>query len=232
MASLTRAEHNRPDKVDLPTSLNSGTAQELHEILAPTLPPPIFVHRTQPIQSHSLLRRLQESRILLGVAVLHCRETIYTFGKSPLIALSFQNQAGGLALWRGEEYYLLPPIGPTLIRYQSRNIAVFERFYHMLAFVSILYPCRYPDIDLLVLNEPALFSECQCLLDEYHQKHLFPVSHTTMPMANLGASYVDQRPLYKGYNDLFDWASRFGRQPNKRPFPNNFQHEHHATNPQ
>ena len=174
------------------------------------------VVHTYPLHSEYLLRYLWERRIPIGVARKFCIEAQYTFDHNKFYyAIAFPSDAGGYNLRSKYHKYSSSPKSPTYICNGSTDIAVFEGFFDMMTFVSLLR-CRDHELpDLLVLNGVTFFPAFTWLMDMYRKRHLFldndaaGDAHTITALARQ-CGYIDQRSLYYGYHDLNHWACAVG----------------------
>jgi hypothetical protein len=180
------------------------------------------VLHTYPIRSFYLLRYLWERRIPVSVAQRYCVEAQYTFGPKPYYAIGFPCDAGGYELRNKFHKYSSSPKSPTHIDNHSDDLAIFEGFFDMLTFVSIIHPSISNLPDLLVLNSISFFSTARPIMAPYRQKHLFLDNDATGDKHTREAlqsspTYIDHRPIYKGYKDLNQWACNIGKASSHPP---------------
>lgn len=175
------------------------------------------VVRTYPLHSEYLIRYLWERRIPILVARKFCREAEYTFDhKTFYYAIAFPSDAGGYNLRSKYHKYSSSPKSPTYICNGSKDIAVFEGFFDMMTFVSLLNRPDHDLPDLLVLNGTGFFKDFIWLMDTYDTKHLFLDNDPTGDRLTCVAlekksGYLNHRFLYKGYKDLNGWACNIGK---------------------
>jgi hypothetical protein len=185
--------------------------------------PRIIIEQTHPIRSVYLERYLWDRRIPFHVARLFCLEAWYHREKKLYHALAFGSDAGGFELFDRNRHYRVPPCGPTLIRQESRDIAVFRNVIDMLTFVAFFAGPIQKLPDLFVLNGPVPLQAVQEVITPYHKKHLF------LPNDTAGITFCklayrafqncrDQSALYSGYPTLNDWICRIGT-ATARQFP-------------
>ncbi len=200
----------------------SGPGASLPPVSQPVLPADtdetrmLEVIKTYAIRSEYLIRYLWERRIPILVARKFCSEAEYTFDHQKFYyAIAFPSDAGGYNLRNKYHKYSSSPKSPTYFCNGSKDIAVFEGFFNMMTFVSLLNRPEHELPDLLVLNGAGLFKDFIWLMDTYDTKHLFLDNDPTGDQLTCltlekKANYVDHRPLYKGYKDLNLWACRVG----------------------
>ena len=178
--------------------------------------PKLEVVKTYPLRSEYLTRYCWERRIPIRVARKYCVEAQYTFDhKKFYYAIAFPSDAGGYNLRNQKHKYSSSPKSPTYFCNGSNRIAVFEGFFNMMTFVSLLNCPDHELPDLLVLNGAGFFTGLQWLMDTYETKHLFLDNDPTgdsLTQAALASNsgYIDHRSLYQGYKDLNLWACRIG----------------------
>jgi hypothetical protein len=198
---LTTPSSNVPRQYPMPDIAAEQTIQILH---------------TYPIRSFYLLRYLWERHIPVEVAQQYCVEVQYTFGPKPYYAIGFRCDAGGYELRNKYHKYSTRSKGPTLISHNAKDLAIFEGFFDLLTFVSYINTPTADLPDLLVLNSLSFFDSSLPVMETYQHKHLFldndPTGDVfTQKALGKGSGFLDQRSLYKGYNDLNQWVCNFGK---------------------
>lgn len=174
------------------------------------------VVKTYALQSEYLIRYLWERRIPMLVARKFCVEAEYTFDHEKFYyAIGFRSDAGGYNLRSKYHKYSSGPKSPTYICNGSKDIAVFEGYFDMMTFVSLLKCPDHQLPDLLILNGAGFFNGYVWLMETYHAKHLFldndPTGDALTELALAkNSGYIDHRRLYLGYKDLNQWTCRLG----------------------
>ena len=176
---------------------------------------PIDILKTYRISSPYLHRFLWERRIPVEVADLYCQEAQYTFGPKPYYGLAFRNDLGGYELRNKNHTYSTPPKAPTLISHNSPHIAVFVEYIDMLTFVTFFNLPATELPDFLVLNSITLLKQCLALLETYQSRQLYLENNVrgdeyTKMVLDGQPGTVDRRWLYRGYENLNEWACRIG----------------------
>jgi hypothetical protein len=188
----------------------------------------------QPIQNPILCRYLNQRKIEKNIANKYCYEIQFTnvSNDKTYIAIGFKNNAGGYEL-RNE--YFKGSSSPKYITYLDNSadkITVFEGFFDFLSYQTIHQNQQQEMIDLpvrqtnfLVLNSLSFFERSLLLMEKHQSIHLYldqdeAGRKNTKQALKRSPNFKDESKLYKGYKDLNDWLSNFGRlkmQKNVRP---------------
>jgi hypothetical protein len=187
-------------------------------IEGPGKTPQVTIEQTHPIRSAYLERYLWERRITLHVARHYLLEAWYKREKNLYHALAFPNNAGGFELFDRNRHFRVQPYGPTLICYQSKDIAIFRDALDLLTFAALFAGPVKKFPDFLILNAPVAFQAVQQIIAPYTHKHLFlPNDDTGIAFGTKAASTLqychDHRSLYAGYTTMNDWICRIGTAP-------------------
>lgn len=178
----------------------------------------VEVLHTFPIRSGYLVQYLWERRIPLHVAQKYNREVQYRFtgGNKQYYAIGLPTDAGGWELRNKYHKYSALPKSPTTIRNGSNDVAIFEGNFNMMTLATFLQTPENELPDFHVTNSSGNLDTSLAQLDAYRNKYLFFDNDATGDKLTAIAlardpSYLDLRGLYKGHNDLNDWACHIGK---------------------
>lgn len=168
------------------------------------------------ISSLVLMRYLYKRRIPVGIATKFCKEIDYELYCKKYYAIGFKNDAGGFEL-RNEKFKASSsPKDITLLKSNAQDITVFEGFFDFLSYLTIHQKQEQPATDFLILNSTSFFEKSLPLMQSYKSKYLYVDCDTTgqkcieKAQAIDKESFIDERALYKNYNDLNDWMVNIG----------------------
>lgn len=170
----------------------------------------IRVISADPIHSPALLHYLDNRKIPLELAQLHCREVRYELYGKQYYAIGFANDAGGYELRNPYFKASSSPKGPTFIDNGERLVAVFEGFFNFLSFLTLhSYQPQAPG-NFLVLNSLSLFEKSCPVMEKHGTIHLY-LDRDAAGMKRIqqalksGPQYVDRSTLYQEFKDLNQW---------------------------
>lgn len=158
------------------------------------------------LQKPALLKYLDQRRIDISVARMHCKQVHYQIADKSLYAIGFANDAGGYELRNPYSKISSSPKDITRIVSGAGQLAVFEGFFDFLSYRS-LYASEASAKDFLVLNSAAFFSKATPVLNTYRSVELYLDQDATgraltQRALQQGSHYTDQSVLYKGFKDL------------------------------
>jgi len=174
-------------------------------------------HRANPIQiieikeiEHRALENYLSSRsISIKTARKVCKEVHYKIGGRKYFAIGLQNRSGGWELrssyWKGAT----SPKDVTLIKNDSKNLAITEGMFDMLTLLELM-PYIVNSHDLLVLNTTAFVKLMIKEIGKYESVELF----LDRDKAGMGMTELllekcpnsrDMSSLYEGFKDMNEW---------------------------
>lgn len=169
------------------------------------------------VSSYPLVRYLQSRKISSSIAQKFVQEVRYKIGDKIYYALGFKNDLGGYEL-RNENFKgSCSPKDTTFINNGSGNLSVFEGFFDFLAYKQIHHNQQENNSNFLILNSTAFFDKSIDKMLQHSSVHLFLDNDKTGQKCselaiNLDSKkFIDERPMYRQYNDLNDWLISFGR---------------------
>jgi hypothetical protein len=176
---------------------------------------PLIILQTKTLQSISLIRYVLKRNISVHVAKKYCEEIHYQVNEKKYSAIGFRNDLGGYEL-RNEWFKgCSSPKHFTRINNNCSEAMVFEGFFDMLTMSSI---DPQTSKDLIVLNSLSMVQKAMPVLERYKRIQLYldnnPAGQKCRDqLISLSKKYEDGSSLYKGYNDLNEWACQQGKRP-------------------
>jgi hypothetical protein len=181
-----------------------------------SLPEVLSIHE---ISSLPLIRYRHTRRIPEAIADKYLKEVRYQKGTKIYYALGFKNDAGGYALHAPYFYENSGPESSTWIHHNANELAVFYGCFDFLSYETMLLYQPALRRDYLILNTISYFEQELPKMQTYEQVHLFlPYTtagdkYTTLAKQINPQQFIDERPLYAGYEDLNDWLMHIGNPP-------------------
>jgi hypothetical protein len=181
--------------------------------------PEIKVLQVKTLHSFPLLQYIKERRIPETIADQFCKEVTYELKGKTYYAIGFKNNAGGYALRNRYMKSATMPNDATFIDNGSKSLAIFEGFFDFLSYKTLYHNQEEPPRNFLILNSTSFFEKCLPLMQQHHRVHGFIDNDktgdkcTTKAQEVLKEKYIDERSLYKLYNDLNDFIKNFGQKP-------------------
>ena len=127
--------------------------------------PSITILKVQPISNPALIEYLNERRISLSIARIHCCEVHYAVNDKPYYAAGFQNDKGGYEL-RSKYFKGCTSKDITTIKRNKNHCLLFEGFMDFLSFLTIQKQQNAP-IDVIVLNSLSNLGKVKSTLTAY-----------------------------------------------------------------
>ncbi|MDP2335413.1 MAG: toprim domain-containing protein [Bacteroidota bacterium] len=112
--------------------------------------PTITILNVQPISNHALIDYLNERRISIDIARIHCREVHYSVNDKPYYAVGFQNDKDGYE-FRSKYFKGCTSKDITSVKRNKDHCLLFEGFMDYLSFLTIKKLQNSP-VDVIVLN--------------------------------------------------------------------------------
>ena len=172
----------------------------------------------QPIQDLMLCRYLRQRRIAKNIADKYCYEVEFRNAEKEKIfkAVGFKNDAGGYEL--RNEYFKgsSSPKDINLLDNKANSISVFEGFFDFLSYQAVHQNQEQPLTNFLILNSLSFFERSLSLMETHKQIHLYLDNDEAGRNCNSLAlkrseKFYDESRLYKGYKDLNEWLTNFGK---------------------
>ena len=185
----------------------------------------IKVTSVRSLTSFALLRYLKKRKIPQHIGQRYCQEVNYELKGKSYYSIGFKNDAGGYAMRNEYVKSASTPNAPTFINNGAREVAVFEGFFDFLSYKALYDKQQEPPRNYLILNSTSFFDEKLPLMQEHGKVHLFLDNDKTgdkcidQAVAIDKDKFIDERQMYKNYNDLNDWLMNFGlaqRQGNRQ----------------
>ena len=165
-----------------------------------------------------LCRYLRQRKIEKSIADKHCYEVSFINGSNDkiYIAIGFKNNAGGYEL-RNE--YFKGSSSPKYITYLDNladKVTVFEGFFDFMSYQTIHENQQQELTNFLVLNSLSFFERSLLLMEKHQSIHLYldqdeAGRKNTKLALKRSPNFKDESKLYKGYKDLNDWLTNFGK---------------------
>lgn len=200
-----------------PTPLRTGKeVKQLNQKIEEKEEPELKVLLVKSLYSFPLLNYLKERKIRKEVADQYCKEVTYELKGKTYYAIGFKNDSGGYALRNRHMKQATAPNDATFINNGAKEIAVFEGFFDFLSYKTMYHNQDEPKMNYLILNSTSFFEKSLPKMQEHAKIHLFLDNDKTgnkctmMAQELLGERIIDQRSLYKNYNDLNDFLQNFG----------------------
>jgi hypothetical protein len=171
----------------------------------------IKILKIQPIVSPPLLDYLNERKINIEIAKLHCSEIHYDVGEKNYYAIGFKNDAGGYEL-RSKYFKGCTSKDITSVKMNGESCRLFEGFMDYLSFLT-LKNWQYPKMeDTIILNSLSNLSKVKNSLSVYKNVATFLDNDDAGRRAieELTSAYevINQSGFYVGYKDLNDYLCR------------------------
>jgi len=179
----------------------------------------IKIISVKSISSLPLIRYCRDRRILDVIARQYLQEAVYELNEKNYYALAFKNDQGGYELRNKYFKGSSSPKDSTYINNGARAVTVFEGFFNFLSHRTIFHRQDIPPTNYLILNSTAFFEQKLPLMQAHEKVHLFLDNDKIGQKCSQQAlgldkhQFIDHRHLYKGYNDLNDWATHVGQSP-------------------
>lgn len=130
-----------------------------------TLEPSITILNVQPISNPALIEYLNERRISIDIARIHCSEVHYSVNDKPYYAVGFENDKGGYEL-RSKYFKGCTSKDITTVQQNKNHCVLFEGFMDYLSFLTIQKQQNAP-VDVIVLNSLSNLGKVKSTLTAY-----------------------------------------------------------------
>ncbi len=127
--------------------------------------PSITILNVQPISNPALIEYLNERRINIDIARIHCCEVHYSVNNKPYYAVGFENDKGGYEL-RSKYFKGCTSKDITSVKRNKNHCVLFEGFMDFLSFLSIQKQQNAP-VDVIVLNSLSNLGKVKSALTAY-----------------------------------------------------------------
>ena len=149
---------------DVPTSSFSFHREKLDSSMkAPD--PSITILNVQTISNPALIEYLNERRINIDLARIHCQEIHYSVNDKPYYAVGFPNDKGGYEL-RSKYFKGCTSKDITSVKRNKNHCVLFEGFMDYLSFLTIQKQQNAP-VDVIVLNSLSNLGKFKSTLTAY-----------------------------------------------------------------
>lgn len=127
--------------------------------------PSITILKVQPISNPALIDYLNERRINIDIARIHCQEVHYSVNDKPYYAVGFENDKGGYEL-RSKYFKGCTSKDITSVKRNKNHCVLFEGFMDYLSFLTIQRQKDAP-VDVIVLNSLSNLGKVKSTLTVY-----------------------------------------------------------------
>jgi hypothetical protein len=127
--------------------------------------PSITILNVQPISNPALIEYLNERRISLSIARIHCQEVHYSVNDKPYYAVGFPNDKGGYEL-RSKYFKGCTSKDITSVKRNKNRCVLFEGFMDYLSFLTIQKQQNAP-VDVIILNSLTNLAKVKDTLPAY-----------------------------------------------------------------
>ena len=170
--------------------------------------PSITILNVQPISNPALIEYLNERRISLSIARIHCREVHYSVNDKTYIAVGFQNDKGGYEL-RSKYFKGCTSKDITSVKQNKKNCALFEGFMDFLSFLTLQKQQNAP-VDVIVLNSLTNLPKVKDTLTAYKGIWTFfdndvAGKKAVQELQSTCNNVNDLSYFYSGYKDLNEY---------------------------
>jgi hypothetical protein len=185
----------------------------------------IVITKVQSLCSFSLLHYLQRRKIPDSISRQFCKEVNYTMNGKNYYAIGFKNDAGGYELRNRYSKGSSAPKTSTFIDNKGRSLAVFEGFFDFLSYKTIQEGQCDDARNYLILNSTSFFEQQLSKMQEHEKVHCYLDNDKTgdkcieLALQTDSGKFIDERGLFKGYNDLNDWHQHIGLHQQMRMTP-------------
>ncbi len=171
----------------------------------------IEVLYNRPIRHFGLIRYLQERKISITNASLHCKEVHYRFKGRNYFALGLKNGSGG---WELRNKYFKNSSSPkdiTYINNEKIRLIVIEGMFDLLSILEHNEIMKV-EYDFLILNSTSFVEKAVKIINRYDHIELYLDNDGTGRKAtrnfiNNSKNCVDRSSLYQGYKDINKWVT-------------------------
>jgi len=162
----------------------------------------ITILKIQPISNPALIEYLNERRISIAIARIHCREVHYKVNDKPYYAVGFENDKGGYEL-RSKYFKGCTSKDVTSVTRNKNHCVLFEGFMDYLSFLTIQKQQNAP-VDVIVLNSLSNLGKVKSTLSAY--KGIFTFFDNDLAGRN---AVHELQSTFNNLNDLSTFYSRY-----------------------
>lgn len=173
----------------------------------------IQITGVRPIISFPLRSYLKKRCIPESIADKYCQEVSYSLKGNNYYAIGFKNDAGGYELRNEYVKAASSPKDITFIDNGAKEVATFEGFFNFLSYKAMYHHQEEPQRNYLILNSTSFFEKALPKMLTHDRAHLYLDNDKTGQNCTLKAlemdsrKFIDERHLYKSYNDLNHWLT-------------------------
>jgi hypothetical protein len=173
-----------------------------------TQEPSITILKAQPISNPALIDYLNERRINIDIARIHCQEVHYSVNDKPYFAVGFQNDKGGYEL-RSKFFKGCTSKDITSVKQNKNHCVLFEGFMDYLSFL-ILQKQQNAPVDVIVLNSLTNLPKVNSSLTAYKGIWTFFDNDQTgkkavQELQSICSNVNDLSYFYSGCKDLNEY---------------------------
>jgi len=214
----SRTDAGTSQRNNMPTS-SFSFHREKPEMIVKSPEPSITILKVQPISNPALIDYLDERRISLSIARIHCREVHYTINDKTYYAIGFQNDKGGYEL-RNKYFKGCTSKDITSVKRNKNHCLVFEGFMDYLSFLTIQKQQNAP-VDVIVLNSLSNLPKVNSSLTAY--KGIFTFfdndvagKKAVQELQSTSNTVNDLSHFYSGHKDLNEYLCQKHKLPMKQ----------------
>ena len=173
----------------------------------------ITIQNVQSISNPALNEYMNERRISIDIARIHCSEVHYSVNNKPYYAVGFGNDKGGYEL-RSKYFKGCTSKDITSVIRNKTHCLLFEGFMDYLSFLTMKNIQNSP-IDVIVLNSLANLPKVKCILESYKSISLFldndqAGKRAVQKLESICKDVIDHSFLYINYKDLNEYLCHQG----------------------
>jgi len=170
--------------------------------------PAITILNVQPISKPALIDYLNERRISIDIARIHCREVHYSVNNKPYYAVGFHNDKDGYE-FRSKYFKGCTSKDITSVKRNKDHCLLFEGFMDYLSFLTIKKLQNSP-VDVIVLNSLTNLSKVKNTLTSYKGIWTFfdndqAGRKAVQELKSTCKNVNDQSILYSSHKDLNEY---------------------------
>lgn len=175
--------------------------------------PSMTILNVQPISNPALIEYLNERRINIDIALIHCSEVHYSVNDKPYYAVGFQNDKGGYEL-RSKYFKGCTSKDITSMNRNKDHCLLFEGFMDYLSFLTIKKLQNSP-VDVIVLNSLTNLPKVKNTLELYKSISTFLDNdlvgkRAVQELESIYKDVIDHSFLYINYKDLNEYLCHQG----------------------
>lgn len=173
----------------------------------------ITIQNVQSISNPALIEYMNERRISIDIARIHCSEVHYSVNDKPYYAVGFQNDKGGYEL-RSKYFKGCTSKDLTSVNRNKDHCLLFEGFMDYLSFLTIKKLQNSP-VDVIVLNSLTNLPKVKNTLELYKSISTFldndlAGKRAVQELESIYKDVIDHSFLYINYKDLNEYLCHQG----------------------